>query len=617
MTAPFLVRTPSNVTTRNRQRKSSPNKLVLIDNLATSAVSNISSDTENVLKVPTSQEITRLDARCEKATMNEVKFFIHSYKEFMTCKNKKLQSIIHALNAANAERYNKVKIQYPGFTWDPPLIDISKLVTLVQRVYPAQVVEYTLGHGKKSSLDTEDTDKHKVEETAGLFPPTKPKANNDYNESFRDFNEEQSINEVNDNDRGSYQPLDKNGHDYRSKSRSRENNTHRERHRYDTTDRRNRHDSYTSRSDSSYNNQLTSSQHLKVKLFLDKISYFDRSNNKEALNFLAQCKEAAEKMKASEVTIAWSKLAGRADRIMREETRQHEGTLTWELFQSMLIEHFYHIPSKERAASLLNKLQQDPHESIGEYMQRSSKIIQVHSGKINLKEIAASQYGWNLVQGLTNISIKNKIADRISHCQSLSDVCKLVKQVKREMENREAFMGISVEAEESVEEVNWRQHNYDQRGRGNNKGNYHQTSYNSRGRGYKNSYNSGYGNSGQQTGNSSSVHKVGNTADVQCLLCGLKGDKVTTCRKLPRAQELIKQDKQQYWSKRKGYTKRSANNNNTRHQQINEVDDSASIDEVENQEEGIYDQDYNEMDDINFPTSDLTEEGDQAYYYDD
>ena len=334
-----------------------------------------------------------------------------------------------------------------------------------------------------------------------MFPPTKPKANNDYNESFRDFNEEQSINEVNDNDRRSYQPPDKNSHDYRSKSRSPENNTHRDRHRYETTDRRNRHDSYTGRSDVSYNNQLTSAQQLEVKLFLDKISYFNGSNNKEALNFLAQCNEAAEKMKASEVTIAWSKLAGRADRIMREETRQHEGTLTWELFQSMLIEHFYHILSKERAASLLNKLQQDLHEGIGEYVQRSSEIIQVHSGKTNLKEIAASQYGWNLVQGLTNISIKNKIADHILHCQSLSDVCKLVKQVKREMENREAFTGISVEAEESVEEVNWRQHNYNQRGRGNNRGNYHQTSYNSQGRGYKNSYNSGYGNSGQQTGN--------------------------------------------------------------------------------------------------------------------
>ena len=315
---------------------------------------------------------------------------------------------------------------------------------------------------------------------------------------------------------------------------------------------------------------------MEVNLFLDKISYFDGSNNKEALNFLAQCKEAAEKMKASEVTIASSKLAGQADRIMREETRQHEGILTWELCQSTLIEHFYHIPSKKRAASLLNKLQQDPHENIGEYVQRSSKIIQVHSEKTNLKEIAASQYGWNLVQGLTNISIKIKIPDRISHCQSLSDVCKLVKQVKREMENREAFMGISVETEESVEEVNWRQHNFNQRGRGNYRGNYHQTSYNSRGKGYKNSSNSGYGNSVRQTGNRYSVCKVGNTADVQCLLCGLKGHKVTTCRKLPRAQKLIKQDKQQYWNKRKGHIKRSTNNNNIRHQQINKVDDNAS-----------------------------------------
>ena len=247
----------------------------------------------------------------------------------------------------------------------------------------------------------------KVEEAAGLFPPSRPKTdNNKYDKSFRDFNEEQSINEGIDGDRGSYQPPDRNSHDYRSRSRSPGDSTHRERHRYEASDRRYRHDSYTGWSDSGYNNQLTSSQHLEVKLFLDKISYFNGSNNK-------------------------------ADRIMREETRQHEGTLTWDLFQSTLIEHFYHIPSKERAASPLNKLQQDPHENIGEYMQ--SKTIQVHSGKTNLKEIAASQYGWNLVQGLTNIPIKNKIADHISLCQSLSDVCKLVKQVKREMEKQRSF----------------------------------------------------------------------------------------------------------------------------------------------------------------------------------
>ena len=37
------------------------------------------------------------------------------------------------------------------------------------------MVEYSLGHGKKLDLDTEGNDKHKVPETAGLFPPSKPK----------------------------------------------------------------------------------------------------------------------------------------------------------------------------------------------------------------------------------------------------------------------------------------------------------------------------------------------------------------------------------------------------------------------------------------------------------
>ena len=50
---------------------------------------------------------------------NEVKFFIHSYEDFMTCENEKLQSVINALNATNVDRYNKFRIQYPGFTWDP------------------------------------------------------------------------------------------------------------------------------------------------------------------------------------------------------------------------------------------------------------------------------------------------------------------------------------------------------------------------------------------------------------------------------------------------------------------------------------------------------------------
>ena len=123
MTALFLVRTPSNVTTRNRRKMSNPNKLVGSDKLTTSAVSDSPSEAEHVLKVPTSQEIIRLNAK--------VKFFIHSYEEFMNCTNEKLQSVISALNAANLERYNEVKIQYPDFTWQPPLIKISMLVTLI------------------------------------------------------------------------------------------------------------------------------------------------------------------------------------------------------------------------------------------------------------------------------------------------------------------------------------------------------------------------------------------------------------------------------------------------------------------------------------------------------
>ena len=98
---------------------------------------------------------------------------------------------------------------------------------------------------------------------------------------------------------------------------------------------------------------------------------------------MAQCEEAAQKMKAPQTMVVSSKLAGRADRTMREESRQHEGTVTWEDFQNMLIEHFYHIPSKERAAKLLYKLQQDPQESIREYVQRGSEIIQVLLGKTN------------------------------------------------------------------------------------------------------------------------------------------------------------------------------------------------------------------------------------------
>ena len=117
------------------------------------------------------------------------------------------------------------------------------------------------------------------------------------------------------------------------------------------------------------------------------------------------------------------------------------------------------------------------------------------------------------------------------------------------MENREAFTGISAEPEESVDEVNWKLKNYNSslRGRGyfnkgtsrgQQRGNNYQPNPAMKGRGY-NSYRN---NLAKKTGT------AGNP-DMRCLLCGLKGHKVTTCRKLARAQELIRLDKQQYWNK--------------------------------------------------------------------
>ena len=303
----------------------------------------------------------------------------------------------------------------------------------------------------------------------------------------------------------------------------------------------------------------------------------------------------------------------------RNERGQHEGTVTWEVFQSVLIKHFYHIPSKERAAKLLNKLQQDLHESIGEYVQRGSKIIQVHSGKTNLRNISTSQYGWSIVQGLNKVSIKNKITNYIANSLSLSDVCKLIRQVRKEMENREAFTGISAEPEESVDEVNWRQNNYNQRGRGysnrgGNRGGYTGNSFLpssvARGRGHNT-----YGNN--NSGSNGYTKKAGTPSnpDVRCLICGLKGHKVTTSRKLPRAQELIRHDKEQYWKndkEAKGNTP-----NQYWKQQINEVDEAKSTDEVDlYQDEDYNGTDYEGLEELSYPFSEYSKEEDQAYYDD-
>ena len=118
------------------------------------------------------------------------------------------------------------------------------------------------------------------------------------------------------------------------------------------------------------------------------------------------------------------------------------------------------------------------------------------------------------------------------------------------MENREDFTGISAEPEESIDEVTWRHNNYNQRGRGysnrgSNRGSYRGNLYLPSSAARRRGQNT-YGNN--NSGNNDYTKKAGTPSnpDVRCLICGLKGHKVTTCRKLPRAQELIRQDKQQY-----------------------------------------------------------------------
>ena len=184
------------------------------------------------------------------------------------------------------------------------------------------------------------------------------------------------------------------------------------------------------------------------------------------------------------------------------------------------------------------------------------------------------------------------------------------------MENREAFTGISAEPEENIDEVNWRQKNYSQAPRG--KG------YSTRGtsRNYQQGSNYQHSNTSRGRGNDpqggNSAKKVGtaNNSDVQCLLCGLKGHKAATCRKLAKAQELLRKDKQQYWNEKKAAGRNNASRYTRKHQ-INEVYEADSINNEENQyDEEDINTDYEGIEEINFPYSEFTEEEDLAYYND-
>ena len=134
--------------------------------------------------------------------------------------------------------------------------------------------------------------------------------------------------------------------------------------------------------------------------------------------------------------------------------------------------------------------------------------------------------------------------------------------------------------------------------------NYHRSNV-SRGRGYD-----------PQGGNATKKVGTNNNPDVQCLLCGLKGHKVATCRKLTRAQELLRKDKQRYSNERRATGRNNASRYTKKHQ-INKVDETNSVNDEDYQyvEEDV-NTDHKGIEEINFPYSEFTEGEDLAYYND-
>ena len=97
MTAPFTIRTPKSVTTRARQRKSSPIKLV-----SPAEITGTNAETESdSMKLPPPNEMFLLNTRCEKSITDEVQFYFKDYQDFITSNNQKLIAVLSTLNAAN------------------------------------------------------------------------------------------------------------------------------------------------------------------------------------------------------------------------------------------------------------------------------------------------------------------------------------------------------------------------------------------------------------------------------------------------------------------------------------------------------------------------------------
>ena len=123
MTAPFIVRTPKNVTTRTGRRKSSPTKLVSITETTSPSAQNWNQSKD--LKAPPLNGMFLLNAHCEKSIIEEVQFYSKNYQDFISSDNQKLIAVICALNNSNLGHYNDLRIRYPGFLLEPPVIVFS------------------------------------------------------------------------------------------------------------------------------------------------------------------------------------------------------------------------------------------------------------------------------------------------------------------------------------------------------------------------------------------------------------------------------------------------------------------------------------------------------------
>ena len=166
-----------------------------------------------------------LNTQHEKSIAEEVQFYFKTYKEFVTCNNQKLKTVISALNATNVGHYNDLRIKYPGIMLEPPVVNINKLVMVIQRVYPTQVLQYSLRATKKEESTASNTTitvsedinnvglfPHKGKDQVGLFPSnSSPKNPNKSNEHLGNLDMDQSGEEINKeiNEQGSYQPLDR------------------------------------------------------------------------------------------------------------------------------------------------------------------------------------------------------------------------------------------------------------------------------------------------------------------------------------------------------------------------------------------------------------------------